>query len=196
MKKLYFLIILSFVATKFHSQATYYPFPTDSAEWHVKLTCQQPFCTAQLYSPYQTHQKSDTTINGKVYHKMYDIPTSNLYCFYREASKKIYVKYPLGGVFGNDTAEFVLYNFNINIGDTFAVKVPSSWIGGPMPTQPKIVLTSTNTASAYPWLNLPNPTTRKVYFFNSNIICTSANLIWVEGMGNYSGFFYNMHFMA
>ncbi len=196
MKKIYYLFFLSFFFAKFQAQV-YYPFPSDSAEWHIKLTCQAPFCTAQIYSPYQTHQNSDTTINGKVYHKMYDIPSNTLYSFYRESSKKIYVKYPLGGPFGNDTAEFVLYNFNLNIGDTFIVKVPSSWIGGIFPTQPKIVLTSTNTANnVWPWQTLPNANSTKVYYFSSNVICTSANLLWAEGVGNYSGFFYNMHFPA
>lgn len=193
MKKIYLLISLSFIVTNFLSQ-TYYQFPTDSAQWNVKLTCQVSMCPPNaLVCPYQTLQKGDTTINGKIYHKLYDLLSSNsLHSFYRESNKIIYSKYPLGGVFGNDTAEFVLYNFNLNIGDSLSVKIPSSWINtsGPITKQPKIYLTSTGTISV-------NSSNHKTYSFSSNNFggCSGGvNPIWIEGVGSTSGLFYNLNY--
>jgi hypothetical protein len=184
--------LLAALGSKDLSSQTYYPFPNDSAFWEVKLSCQVTYCPPNaMEAPYQTIQKGDTVLNGLIYHKLYDKLNSNaLHSFYRESNKKIYSKYPLGGKFGNDTAEFVLYDFNLQLGDSFIVKVPSSWIGPFLTKQPVIYLNSTGTISI-------NSSIHKTYSFSSNN-CTpcisSINIQWIEGVGDVSGFFYNLNY--
>ncbi len=185
---LIFLVVLGF--GNLISQI-YYSFPSDSAYWNVGLSCQVPFCPPNaMVQPYQTSQNADTILNGIVYHKLYDKTSGNtLHSFYREANKRIYSKYPLGTIFGNDTSEFILYDFNMVIGDSFVVKVPSSWIGsGPLSKQPVIYLTSTGTISV-------NSIAHKTYYFSYNN-CTPCpiNIQWIEGVGSSSGLFYNLNY--
>ncbi len=189
MKKLYFLILLSFVATKFHSQ-TYFPFPTDSAEWYNNVYCQLPNCPNSYGAPNALLQKGDTVINSYVYHKLYNKTNNTLFSFYREFNKKIYSKYPLGGVFGNDTAEFVLYDFNLNVGDTVYIKVPASWSVYVCPFQLKRVIASISNT-----LVLPSGT-HKTFNFSaiSGTCCAKPAFNWIEGVGSDVGLLYNMNY--
>ena len=73
--------------------------------------------------------KGDTVINGITYLKIYcsknisdNFPSDSLHCFVREDStKKVYVKYPYN--LYNDSTEFILYDFNVNVGDTVMIKL-------------------------------------------------------------------------
>lgn len=191
MTRLYVIYFLAFVSATFRAQ-TYFPFPADSAEWDINFTCQVPFCPPNtLKCPSQTIQKGDTIINSLLYHKLYEKGSSTLHSFYREAGKKIFSKYPTGGIFGNDTAEFVLYDFNLNVGDSLQVKVPSSWMGsGPLVKQPVIYLNSTGTITV-------NFLTHKTYSFTSNNCSPCPGIAlqgWIEGVGSNSGFFYNLNY--
>ena len=165
----------------------YVLFPTDSAVWIRKKTSQISSCCANL----DILQLGDTTINNKIYHKIYYFTTNYLNSFYRESNKKIYSKYPLGGVFGNDTTEFVLYDFNMQIGDSMNVKIPSNWItsGGPINKQPKIYLDSVGTVTL-------NSVVHKTYSFTNNFTgsCLAPKIKWIEGIGSDAGLFYNLNY--
>ena len=103
----------------------YIPFPTDSAQWSVR-NC---FYSSQACTSFQHKMKGDTLLNGLVYHKIYyshdlayNSPSQTLHCFLREdTTKKVFVKYPVGA--GIDTSEFMLYDFNLAIGDTTTIRL-------------------------------------------------------------------------
>ena len=188
MKKLYFLIILSFVAAKFRSQ-TYFPFPTDSADWYNSLTCQLASCpSTSPKAPDELMQFGDTVINTKTYRKLYNKQSSSLHSFYREFNKRIYSKYPLGGTFGNDTAEFVLYDFNLNVGDTVYIKVPTSWSVVCPATLKRVIATISSTV-------LPSGT-HKTFDFQtiSGTCCPMPPFKWIEGVGSDVGLLYNLNY--
>jgi hypothetical protein len=103
----------------------YIPFPTDSAQWSVR-NC---FYSSQACASFQHKMKGDTLLNGKTYSKIYysdDLTygsqNQTLHCFVREdTAKKVFIKYPTGT--GIDTAEFLLYDFNVEVGDTVTIKL-------------------------------------------------------------------------
>lgn len=185
--------VLCFVLVLFvlkNNAQVYIPFPTDSAIWLTKRTCQVAVCPITTQSFNSVLQLRDTTINGLVYNKIYNYNNNQLNSFYRESNKKIYSKYPLGGVFGNDTSEFVLYDFNMQIGDSLNVKIPSNWIsvGGPISTQPKIYLSATSTISV-------NSVIHKTFSFTSNNFGGCFGMFnWIEGIGSDAGIFYNLNY--
>jgi len=184
MKNLYVIFLLCI--SNFVAGQAYVPFPNDSAVWVTKKTSQVSSCCGTL----DILQLGDTTINNKIYHKIYYFTTNNLNSFYRESNKKIYSKYPVGGVFGNDTAEFVLYDFNMLVGDSMNVKIPSNWIttGGPIYTQPKIYLDSMGTVTL-------NSVVHKTYSFTTHFTgCIFQKIKWIEGIGSDAGLFYNLNY--
>lgn len=102
----------------------YVPFPTDSAQWSIWRTD-----NSQTVNSFQYKMKGDTIINGILYHKIYyshdlayNSVNQTLHCFLREdTTKKVFVKYPLDS--SVDTAEFMLYDFNLVLGDTVTIKL-------------------------------------------------------------------------
>ncbi|MFH0865220.1 MAG: hypothetical protein V1904_03440, partial [Bacteroidota bacterium] len=127
MKKYIPLFLIAFLQINFTSikAQTYHPFPTDSAQWSVRHTIGSPWSQFS----YQYKMEGDTVINGITYHKIYyslDLyygsPNETLHCFLREdTTKKVFLKYPTSS--GVDTTEFMLYNFNLNVGDTVTIKL-------------------------------------------------------------------------
>ena len=117
-----FIVIKSFAIS---SAQTYIPFPTDSVQWSIRQTMNSPFSQ----NSWQYKMKGDTVLNGITYHKiyysldlLYSSTNQTLDCFVREdTTKKVFVKYPYG--IGTDTSEFLLYDFNLSIGDTVTVKL-------------------------------------------------------------------------
>ena len=107
-----------------YSCTAYKPFPTDSAQWSIRHTIQNPFSQYSI----QYKMKGDTILNGINYSKIYSgialsyySTKDTLHCFIREQSRKVYVKYPLSA--GVDTSEILLYDFNLQVGDTFKVRL-------------------------------------------------------------------------
>ncbi len=188
MKNIYLLTVL--LCTKIIFAQTYIPFPNDSAEWYNKVTCQVSNCnTISQKAPDQITQKGDTVINFKTYHKLYNASNNSLHSFYREFSKRIYSKYPLGGIFASDTAEFVLYDFNLNIGDTFYVKVPSSWTVVYPQSLKRVVASISNTvltSGSHKTFNFPATT------YTAG--CSMNPMTWIEGVGASSGILYNLNY--
>jgi len=122
-------ILLLLFGITFYLQAKsqkYVPFPTDSAQWY----CSYSHFDEQSFTGYSYYLrlKGDTLINGNVYSKVYysynynySSTDESLQCFIREDQKKIYAKYPYSNEI-QDTTEFVLYDFNLKLNDTIAVK--------------------------------------------------------------------------
>ena len=86
----------------------------------------------------------------------------------------------------------MMYDFNLAIGDSFVVKIPSNWICGgcAINYQPKIYLNSTGTITV-------NSNIHKTYSFSSNNFGMCKNGViprWIEGVGSNSGFFYNLNY--
>jgi hypothetical protein len=93
----------------------YVPFPNDTATWGIKQINNSSF--GQTVSYFKEIQKGDTLINGTSFKKVYknNISISNLVGLYREVNKKIYAKiYPYP-----DTNQVLIYDYNLNVGDTF-----------------------------------------------------------------------------
>ena len=189
MRKIYLIVILSL--SKLFVAQTYIPFPNDSAEWYNTTTCQVQYCNDGVtpQAPDHITQRGDTIINLKNYHKLYKASNNTLHSFYREASKRIYSKYPLGGKFGNDTAEFVLYDFNLNVGDTVYIKVPASWMVYVCPaTLKRVIATISSTV-------LPSGNHKTFNFpFIAVPCCPMPAFKWIEGVGSNSGLLYNLNY--
>ncbi len=105
----------------------YFPYikmPEDSVQWSIRLSNSLiPFSRTTQYK-----MRGDTVIDNKVFNKIYsgidlnyNAPSDTLHCFLREESRKWYVKYPLTS--GFDTTELLLFDYNLQPGDTFNVRL-------------------------------------------------------------------------
>lgn len=119
-------VVLMFLPSK--SICQYTPFPTDSAAWLIKRT-HFDSGTPYWYGDEYIFMNGDTIVNNIEYTKlnfrlMDAYSTSEgLYGLLREENKKIYFKIIHEDVlaFMEDTSEFILYDFNLNIGDSFQI---------------------------------------------------------------------------
>ena len=126
MKKLLLLLLATISTLTAKSQTSvYHPFPDSSAVWnyHFYLLCWMSVAADNYYS---ITIAGDTLINGQTYHKLntpYIQVTSSSLCNltnigYRgairqdTANRKVFFFHPL------DTAEKLLYDFNMQAGDT------------------------------------------------------------------------------
>jgi len=194
------LIVLFFISACFCSESraqAYIPFPSDSTTWVVSKFCNTPCDPFSDNQPQQVVQNGDTIKNGIGYHKLYSVFTGTgsptFHCMYREFSKRIYIKYPLGSIFGNDTSEFVLYDFNINVGDTFTIKTPTNTTN-PLPNPAKMKLNSITSGTVSYAMG-----TRKIYNFSSatsTLPSLILSIVWYEGIGANQGLLYNLAFRS
>lgn len=168
-----------------HAQ-TYIPFPTDSAQWSMRYI----YNNSQSANSFQYKMKGDTLLNGITYHKIYysldlayDSPNETLHCFVREdTTKKVFVKYPSGS--GIDTTEFMLYDFNLAVGDTVTIRLLN------FTTDSIYKLAVSN---IFPYSTIID--TRNYYKLQSVgpsfWSCAAFGLDWIEGMGAWFSPFYN-----
>ncbi len=166
----------------------YIPFPTDSAQWSVRHTTGSPFSQTS----YQYKMKGDTVLNGIVYHKVYysldlayDSPNETLHCFVREdTTKKVFAKYPAS--IGVDTAEFMLYDFNLVIGDSVTIRLfyfnTDSVYKLKVTAMFPYPINSIDTPIYYQLDPFPYPEWPCTYF---------SNLSWMDGFGSFLSPFYN-----
>ncbi len=100
--------------------------PTDTAWWCVEDW--KPSGPGEPSTPSNYHyykMYGDTIANGNQWQKVhyskhlaFDSPHNRLHCLTRLEDKRVHIKYmPTSGY--ADTNEYVLYDFNLNIGDTF-----------------------------------------------------------------------------
>lgn len=137
--KLIFICLLLIVVSNSYCQ-TYHQFPDSNAVWCADrgLLNYQPLDTDEYHTyTYQQYLLGDTLINGVAYHKIIEngifswvaippyymgsLPYYNQYdgC-YRESNKQIFYVPP------STTTEYLLYDFNLNIGDT----LPPTYVNG------------------------------------------------------------------
>lgn len=192
-----YLIIILFIRKLLVAQ-TYLPFPNDTATWIVNKYCSSPCNFSSDNQPAQVVQHGDSIKSGILYHKLYSVFSGTnspiFHSFYRESAKRIYCKYPLGTIFGNDTTEFVLYDFNLNIGDTFTIKTPTAGLSQTPPT-PKIRLKSittttlSNVSGVWTAYTFTNVTSGGSYPLNLYIT-------WYQGLAANQGFLYNLAYLS
>lgn len=170
-----------------HAQ-TYIPFPSDSAQWSVRHL----YNNSQSANSFQYKMKGDTLLNGIIYHKIYysldlayDSPNQTLHCFVREdTTKKVFVKYPAGS--GIDTTEFMLYNFNLVVGDTLAIRLFYF-------NTDSVFKLKVTAIFPFPMNSIDTPMYYRLEPLQSPAwFCTNfTNFAWREGFGSSLGPFFN-----
>lgn len=171
------VIIPVLLAVSLQSQSQpYISFPTDNTYWSIDYTMPGPF--GQIFHMARLYfVKGDTVINNVVYHKIFsgDTTTGSTpvppIAFIREQNKQVYCRHYLVNFF-ND--EYVLYDFNLTVGDTFAFPEVMDSV--------RMVVTAINTEMTFAGL-------RKAYDFT--IISNPISVFympprWVEGIGDIS----------
>lgn len=203
------LLVLMFLTFAYASFGQYIPLLNDSAQWKQGMkTCYLNGFTIECqpwgYLDFQLNG-GDTIIGNYTYKKVIGTDHNN-YAYLREDSGKVYVKYEAEiytpyylsslytPVYILDTTEIVLYDFNLQVGDTFTTRVFTCNLylaeGDTINYNQDFLLTSIDTVL----LNNGNP--RKRYRFN-NIFYGDysqyyfGTVEWIEGIGSTSTFFYN-----
>jgi hypothetical protein len=121
----FFIVIALFASVNYASAQKVASFQQDSVEWVVAWhDSDHGFFGNSIYK-----MRGDTIVNGKLFSKVYlssyiEYQNTNgdvLLCLIREdSSKKVYIKY-LPTIY-QDTSEFLLYDFNLEIGDSVVTK--------------------------------------------------------------------------
>jgi hypothetical protein len=88
------------------------PFPTQNTTWETVTQNTDPW--NPCYSSNYDKTNGDTIIHGKHYTIITRLNAPN--CFIRENNGLVYCKYSNNSSF--DTTEFLLYNYNLQVGDT------------------------------------------------------------------------------
>lgn len=125
MKKTLLFAVLSYTFSLIGQANTYYPFPTSTAVWNFNV---QAVCTSSgsTVEDYSIIINGDTTINSLTYHKLYTpfvqrnvsgicaVANDGYKGAIREdvTNKKVYIIWP------QETTDFILYDFNLQVGDT------------------------------------------------------------------------------
>lgn len=118
------LLLLALGHASAQQQDTLY-WPTDTAWWAVEEWRYDPETGEPGFNHRYYKMYGDTVANGnqwqKVHHSRhlaFDSPHNRLHCLTRLEDKRVHIKYlPTSGY--ADTSEYVLYDFNLSIGDTF-----------------------------------------------------------------------------
>lgn len=110
-------IILIVLGCEVSFSQNYFPFPDSNATW-----CDERFDNGFPVHYFYYYYKTDgkTTINDTIYTIISDNYDS-INCYLREENKKVYCRT------SPDLTEFVLYDFNINIGDTIFLYGEYPW---------------------------------------------------------------------
>lgn len=163
------LLIIFFLSLTFISKAqTYFGNDACWTEFWVNPN------TEMLEGKSQYYLSGDTILNGKTYQKVIGRSPSNLQqpTYYmgaiREEAGKVFKQYT-----DYETmvvGEFLLYDFNVKVGDTIHSTSPS----GALSRKPVVIKIDT--------IELLTGEKRKRFFFNNSSE-------WIEGIGSTSGFF-------
>jgi len=182
-----------FLLFPFIVNAQYFPLVKDGGIWR-QTDVHLPIMPGDfwLVYKYQYQIKGDTTINGVDYKKLYSMNYDSLliedveyFGAIREDSfKKVYYldknspNSPIGN--NNDSTEVLLYDFLLNVGDTFFLPYPSY----PSDTI-KIVESIDSTLIEGQW--------RKRIKFQDDVNSISSR-VWIEGIGDLKGLFFPLLF--
>ena len=111
MKNLAFITVFFLSMVKTNGQ-NYIPFPTENTTWETVTQFMDPWNPCYSYDFSKTN--GDTIINGQQYTIITRL--NFLTAFIRENNGLVYCKYQNNDIY--DTTEFLLYNFNLQVGDT------------------------------------------------------------------------------
>ncbi|MFT4762329.1 MAG: hypothetical protein ACI9XO_004980 [Paraglaciecola sp.] len=159
MKKVALFILLGFFANSAFGQET--DFPNEFAVWRYDYNEEggQPFYSIYYY------MEGDSTYMNTSYKKIFGEG------LIRSEDKRVYF------IPQNDTIEYLIYDFNLEVGDKFFP--PQYAISSGIDT---LIVTQINSTSLYGGV-------RKVWHFD-------AATTWIEGIGTESGFFSNPFYIG
>lgn len=129
MKKLIFAFLFFNSFSSFSQSNIYHPFPDSNAVWNEEFDYFDYHPTPMSIDYYSLTISGDTTINGTLYHKLiipyvnhYNVPpyfsSQNVTQGYNGAIRQDINVKKVFFVAAHDSVETLLYNFNLNIGDT------------------------------------------------------------------------------
>jgi hypothetical protein len=161
----------------------YHPFPDSNATWASTYDDINPG-----YSYDRFYLDGDTIMEGRIYNKVYNFINWNQRNFvggirqdttekrvYAKLSSYLYPLYPATVPPFQDTSDCLLYDFNLQIGDS--IKIPSTyWFYGYLYVNN---IDSTEIEGNY----------RKYWVLNSNLH-PWENSYWIEGIGSLNGLFW------
>jgi hypothetical protein len=121
-------------ATGFGQTNVYHPFPDSNAVWNeINYYVGGGGCVPPNYCKYTNYLQGDTTLNSQLYHKIYSNDSTSISYVggLRENNKKIYY-------FDKTCShEILLYDFNLNIGDS--ILLPCSLCDTTNPMYMKVI---------------------------------------------------------
>lgn len=172
MRKIVVLFFVLIFCTISYSQETnYVPFPSSNANW---MSLIKNYLTSQHWSLHLVYKigENDTIIDNVTYHTLYtNTPPYSYHSSFREIDKKIYVRFP------DKTEDFLLYDFNLNIGDTMFYFFDDH-LTLPNEHHKKVIATGT--------IQLSNGETRRTMTLTSIPHQYVQDETWVEGIGSIS----------
>lgn len=181
--KLLLLLLLANLFAK--AQTPYHSFPEDSAQWSYWESGIDSISGQPYTHSFQLKMIGDTMINGMAYNKIYksaDIAypsiSDSLHCFIRQdtAQRKVVVCYPLH--LYNDSSENLLYDFGLQVGDTFNIKLITDGT-----LHEAVIIASTDSVQT----NVDYRREFFLQFIEWDIWGPSCDVgcQWLEGIGNY-----------
>ncbi|UPT68342.1 MAG: hypothetical protein M0D57_06820 [Sphingobacteriales bacterium JAD_PAG50586_3] len=134
------LLAVFFISFISKGLGQYVPMLNDSTVWRqgimsCYLNGMTVECSGWDYYNFSIDNSNDTLIGGKNYTLIKDKNNNFEYAFIREDSGKVYMKYPayvflprytqelLSSNIYLDTTEFLLYDFTLQVGDTFTTRM-------------------------------------------------------------------------
>ena len=174
MRKITLFLCLLFFASIIKSQ-TYYPLVNSTAIWHEQEVHCSGWPCSMFYVNYYFPTNLEVTINQKQYRILESYEGD--YFFIREdSSKKVFLYQTPNMQFNTDTSEILLYDFNLQPGDTFKINRFNG--------QLKSIVDSIE------MLNIGGQLRKRFYI---NRLGYGPNLTWIEGIGSSFGLFGNYY---
>lgn len=175
LKQLHILIILLLLAAGTFAQS--HRFADSTAQWNV-LETQYGFCTCISWQTNVYRVTGDTTLNSRNYQVVnfnsqstqYPLQQNGYYYLRQDTAGKVY------GLINADSAEYLIYDFSKQAGDSFITNLPLNWHG-----EIKIMIDST--AVIFEGL------TRKTQYVTLTTSLGVLKDVFVEGIGAINGFF-------
>jgi hypothetical protein len=171
LKQLHISIILLLLAACTFAQS--HRFADSTAQWNV-LETQYGFCACITWQTYIYNVTGDTVLNNHAYqvinHNIFPLQNNYYYYMRQDTAGKVY------GLINADSAEYLIYDFSKQAGDSFSISLPSNWF-----SDIKVHIDST--------ANIFDGLTRKTQYVTLTTTLGVLNDIFVEGIGSINGFF-------
>lgn len=175
LKQLHISIILLLLAAGTFAQS--HRFADSTAQWNV-LETQYSFSPVISWQTHILNISGDTVLNNRSYQVvryngsslLIPIEQNGYYYLRQDTIGKVY------GLINADSAEYLIYDFSKQAGDSFTITVPSIWFN-----DIKVHIDST--------ANIFNGLTRKTQYVTVTTNLGVLNDIFVEGIGAINSFF-------